>query len=153
MEINQPKKSYHEPMHTAEHILNQTMIRMFGTERSVMNHIEKKKSKCDYRYDRALTEDEVKALESEINRIIAMNLDVVENFVSKAEAEGRYNLAKLPVGVGDTLRIISVGDYDHCPCIGAHVSNTSEIGAIEIFSSDFNPETAILRLRYRLKQI
>ena len=152
MEINQPKKSYHEPMHTAEHILNQTMIRMFGTERSVTNHIEKKKSKCDYRFARALTEDEVKALEGEVNRIIAMNLNVVENFVSKAEAEGRYSLKKLPAEVGDTLRIISVGDYDHCPCIGAHVSNTSEIGAIEIFSTDFNPETAILRLRYRLRQ-
>ena len=35
-------------MHTAEHILNQTMIRMFGCERSKNTHIERKKSKCDY---------------------------------------------------------------------------------------------------------
>ena len=150
MDINQPKKSYHEPMHTAEHILNQTMIRMFGTERSVTNHIEKKKSKCDYRFTRALTTEEAKALESEVNRIIAQNLDVTESLVSRAEAEGRYSLTKLPAAAGDTLRIISVGDYDHCPCIGAHVANTSEIGAIEIFSTDFNSETNILRLRYRL---
>ena len=151
MEINQPKKSYHEPMHTAEHILNQTMIRIFGTERSVTNHIEKKKSKCDYRFDRALTPEEIKTLEGEVNRIIAQNLEVTENFVSKSDAKEHYNLTKLPEGVGDTLRIISVGDYDHCPCIGAHVSNTSEIGAIEIFSFDFNPEIGMLRLRYRLK--
>jgi len=43
--LNEAKKSYYEPMHTAEHILNQTMVRMFGCSRSVNAHIEKKKSK------------------------------------------------------------------------------------------------------------
>ena len=38
-----PKKDYFPPMHTAEHILNQTMVRMFGCERSLTNHIEKNK--------------------------------------------------------------------------------------------------------------
>ena len=41
----QPKKDYFEPMHTAEHILNQTMVRMFGCPRSRNAHIEKTKSK------------------------------------------------------------------------------------------------------------
>ena len=46
--LNEPKKLYNEPMHTCEHILNQTMVRMFGCGRSMNAHIEKKKSKCDY---------------------------------------------------------------------------------------------------------
>jgi len=46
-------------MHTAEHILNQTMVRMFGCGRSFSSHIEKKKSKCDYRFERALSEEEL----------------------------------------------------------------------------------------------
>jgi Ser-tRNA(Ala) deacylase AlaX len=150
-DINEAKKTYHEPMHTAEHILNQTMIRMFGTGRSIMNHIEKKKSKCDYHFDRALTDTEVKKLECEVNRIIAMNLEVKEQFVNKAEAEEHFNLSKLPKEATGQLRIISIGEYDHFPCIGAHVANTSEIGVFEIFSTDYDTETSRLRLRYKLK--
>jgi len=41
--LNEPKKDYNREMHTAEHILNQTMVRMFGTERSFSNHIERKR--------------------------------------------------------------------------------------------------------------
>ena len=53
-------KEYTEPrMHTAEHILNQTMVRMFDRGRSFSSHIEKKKSKCDYHFDRNLTSEEV----------------------------------------------------------------------------------------------
>ena len=52
MEINQPAAKFQDmsiaPMHTVEHILNQTMVRMFGCERSRNAHIERKKSKCDY---------------------------------------------------------------------------------------------------------
>ena len=40
------------PSHTCEHIVNQTMIRLFGCGRSVSAHIERKKSKLDYRLDR-----------------------------------------------------------------------------------------------------
>ncbi|MDO9680850.1 MAG: hypothetical protein Q7262_07525 [Bacteroidales bacterium] len=45
---------------------------------------------------------------------------------------------------------MAVGDYDYCPCIGQHVSNTSEIGAINIISTDFNSESGILRIRYKI---
>jgi hypothetical protein len=42
-QLNEHNKTEFPPMHSAEHILNQTMIRMFGCERSRTNHIEKKK--------------------------------------------------------------------------------------------------------------
>ncbi|MDP3397823.1 MAG: hypothetical protein Q8S23_01620 [Bacteroidales bacterium] len=148
--INEPKKDYNREMHTAEHILNQTMIRKFGTGRSVTNHIEKKKSKCDYRFDRPLDDVEVKMLEKSVNEVIAMSLDVNESFVTREEASDRYNVSKLPDNAGDVIRIIAVGDYDYCPCIGQHVSNTSEIGAINIISTDFNSESGILRIRYKI---
>ena len=48
IQLNGHNKQEYPPMHTAEHILNQTMIRMFGCERSKNTHIERKKSKCDY---------------------------------------------------------------------------------------------------------
>lgn len=148
--INEAKKDYNREMHTAEHILNQTMIIMFGTGRSVTNHIEKKKSKCDYRFNRSLEENEVKMLEQSVNEVIAKRLDVKESFVSREEAAKRYNVSKLPDDAGDVIRIIAVGDYDYCPCIGQHVANTSEIGGITIISTDFNEQTQILRIRYKV---
>ena len=52
-------KEYDPRMHSAEHILNQTMVRMFNRGRSFSAHIEKKKSKCDYNFDRELTQNEL----------------------------------------------------------------------------------------------
>ena len=58
-QINQPKKLYPIEMHTTEHILNQTMVRMFGCPRSRNAHIERKKSKCDYILDHEPTEQQI----------------------------------------------------------------------------------------------
>ncbi|HCT93718.1 MAG: hypothetical protein A2X19_06040 [Bacteroidetes bacterium GWE2_39_28] len=112
--------------------------------------VNNKKSKCDYRFNRPLEEKEVRMLESAVNDVIALNLDVKESFVSRKEAGEKYNVSKLPENVGDKIRIIAVGDYDYCPCIGQHVSKTSEIGVISIISTDFNEQTQILRIRYKI---
>ena len=114
------------PMHTAEHILNQTMVRMFGCPRSRNAHIERKKSKCDYLL--------VQAIEDKVNEVIAASLPVTIEFVPLSEAGAIVDLSKLPGNVSQTLRIVRVGDYDACACIGAHVSNTSEIGHFRILS-------------------
>ena len=57
-------------MHTCEHIINQTMIRLFGCGRSVSAHIERKKSKLDYRLEQQPTEEDVKRLEDAVNEVI-----------------------------------------------------------------------------------
>lgn len=135
--LNEHNKQEHPPMHTAEHILNQTMVRLFGCPRSKNTHIEKKKSKCDYFLDSLPTVEQIAQIESEVNRVISSNLDVTVSFIPLSEAEGLVDLSKLPENVSDTLRIVKVGDYDTCACIGAHVNNTSEIGEFKILSHDY----------------
>jgi len=142
-------KNYPPEMHTAEHILNGTMVKMFGRGRSFSAHIEKKKSKCDYRFDRDLTEEERRQIEGKVNEVIAGNHSITEEYIPKEEGEKLYNLERLPKGTGDTIRIIKVGDYDACPCIGQHVSNTSEIGKFRIISSSY--ENGVMRLRFKLE--
>ena len=80
-------KQYHPQMHSAEHILDQTMVRMFNKGRSFSNHIEKKKSKCDYHFDRALTEAEIETIENKVNEVIQQDLSVVEEFYPRVEVE------------------------------------------------------------------
>ncbi|MCL6103652.1 MAG: hypothetical protein M1292_14400 [Bacteroidetes bacterium] len=141
-------KSYDPRMHSAEHILNQTMVRMFGCERSFSSHIEKKKSKCDYHFKRALTPEEETELTERINQVIDRKLDITEKLISLSEAERSFNLKRLPEGSGDSIRIVSVGDYDDCPCIGPHVRNTAEIGHFQLVSTGF--EAGVLRVRFKL---
>ena len=143
-------KSYDPQMHTAEHILNQTMVRMFGCERSFSSHIEKKKSKCDYHFNRPLDPDEEHELVKQVNEVIGRNLDVKEQFLTLEEASKNFNLSRLPDEAGDEVRIVTVGEYDSCPCIGPHVSNTSEIGVFQLVSSSC--DNGILRVRFKLAE-
>lgn len=136
-------------MHTAEHILNQTMIRLFGTDRCFSAHIEKKKSKCDYHFNRPLNQVEAEQLATAINTIINQNLLVTAEMVSRSDAERLYNLGRLPEGQGEEeVRIVKIGDYDAVPCVGPHVAATKEIGQFRLISNDFSE--GVLRIRYKL---
>ena len=143
------EKNYDPRMHTAEHILNQTMVRKFNCGRAFSSHIEKKKSKCDYRISRALSIEEISEIENAVNSIIESNVNVTEGFVTKQEAAQFLDLSKLPADAPDSIRVIRVGDYDACACIGPHVKNTNEIGKFKITSSDFND--SVVRLRFKLE--
>ena len=146
--LNEVKKLYNEPMHTCEHILNQTMVRMYGCGRSVNAHIERKKSKCDYMLPTAPAEDQIAEITTRVNEIIAMHLPVYEELMNREEAAKIADLSKLPEEATETLRVIRVGDYDACACIGQHVDNTSELGRFEIISHDY--ENGRWRVRFKL---
>jgi len=142
------KKEFDSKMHSAEHILNQTMDRMFGCGRAFSAHIEKKKSKCDYHYNRDIGDDEIKEIEKHVNDVINDDLKVTEEYISKEEAKRYYNIDRLPSDTGDKIRIVKVGDYDVCPCIGPHVNSTKMIGRFRITSKNF--ENEVLRIRFKL---
>jgi len=144
----QSEKQIDPRMHSAEHILNGTMVKTYGCARSFTAHLEKKKSKCDYRFERDLTAEEVKALEARINGVIASDAPVREEFLDRATAALHYDLRRLPEDAGETVRIIHVGDYDACPCSGPHVRSTREIGTFRIISTSH--ESGILRIRFKL---
>jgi Ser-tRNA(Ala) deacylase AlaX len=143
-----PGKEYNPAMHTAEHILNSVMDKMYHCGRSFSSHIETKKSKCDYRIRKGLSDKEVSAVERTVNEIIKLNIPVGEELLSRREADQRYFTGKLPDDAGETIRIVSIGKFDVIPCIGHHVSNTSEIGKFSITSADFNE--GILRIRFKI---
>ena len=135
-------------MHTAEHILNQTMDRMLKCGRSFSAHIEREKSRCYYNFDRAMTSEEITRIESQVNEVIARDLAVIEELVDREEVAQWFDLTRVPEETGDRLRIITIGDYDRCPCIGEHVPSTKDIGSFEIYSHSF--ENGVLKLRFKL---
>ena len=147
--LNEHNKEEYPPMHSAEHILNATMVRMFGCPRSRNAHIERKKSKCDYELPSCPSDEQVSAIEAAVNEVISRNLEVTVEFMPRDEAAAIVDLTKLPEDVSETLRIVRVGDYDVCACAGAHVRNTSEIGIFKILSHDF--ENGRWRVRWKVQ--
>ena len=146
--LNAHNKAEYEPAHTAEHLLNATMVKMFGCPRSRNAHVEKKKSKCDYILDEEPTAEQVADIEAKVNEVISSNLEVTIDFIAKEEAAALVDLSKLPDDASETLRLVKIGDYDICACIGAHVKNTSEVGTFKIISHSY--ENGIWRLRWKV---
>ena len=146
--LNEHNKQEYPPMHTAEHILNATMVKMFGCPRSRNAHIERKKSKCDYQLAAAPTEAQIQEIEARVNEVIGRNLDVTVEYVDRDHIPPEVDLSKLPADASETLRLIRIGDYDICACAGTHVQNTAEIGSFKIISHDYNDGT--WRVRFKL---
>lgn len=146
--LNEHNKQEYPPMHTCEHIVNRTMVNIFGCGRAVSAHIERKKSKLDFALPKAPSVEDIENIEKTVNEVIARHLPVTTEFITQEEAVGRFDLKRLPDNASDTVRIVRVGDYDECLCIGLHVTNTSEIGTFRIISSDY--KDGIFRIRFKL---
>ena len=136
--LNEHHKEEFAPAHTAEHLLNQTMIRMFGCERSRNAHIERKKSKINYNLTVCPTAEQVTEIERIMNEVIEKDLPVTYEFVTRDNIPEGVVLDKLPEDASETLRIVRIGDYDICACIGNHVETTKEVGTFKITSTSYN---------------
>ena len=147
-QLNEHNKAEYPPMHTCEHIVNRTMVNLFGCGRAVSAHIERKKSKLDFALPQAPSAEDVERIERTVNEVIARHLNVTTEYITQADAVGRFDLKRLPEGASETVRVVKVGDYDECLCIGLHVANTAEIGTFKIVSSDYNE--GIFRMRFKL---
>ena len=126
--LNVHNKDEFPPAHTAEHLLNQVMIRMFGCERSRNAHIERKKSKISYHLDHKPSRQEEKAIGDKMNELIEEDLPVTSQ----------------------TIRLVRIGDFDVCPCIGKHVRSTSQIGRFEILGTNWDEQTHTFRIRFKV---
>ena len=147
--LNEHNKQEYEPAHTAEHLLNQTMIRMFGCERSKNAHIERKKSKINYNLNSCPTPEQVAEIERRMNELIQQDLPVTFEFVTRDNIPEGVVLDKLPEDASETLRIVRIGDYDFCACIGSHVKSTNEIESFKITSTSYNDGS--FRIVYKVK--
>lgn len=160
--LNDHNKEEFPPAHTAEHLLNQVMVRMFGCERSRNAHIERKKSKISWIIDHKPDRKEEKEIERRMNELIEEDLPVTFEFVSRAEFEGlildaapsspdaQLTLDRLPEDASETIRLVRIGDFDVCPCIGKHVRSTNQIGRFEILGTNWDNEKMSFRIRYKI---
>ncbi len=160
--LNDHNKDEFPPAHTAEHLLNQLMMRMFGCERSRNAHIERRKSKISYILEQKPDRKVEKEIERRMNELIAEDMPVTFQFVTRAELEGimmdaepdspeaRLSLERLPDDASETIRLVRIGDYDVCPCIGKHVRSTVQIGRFEMLGTNWDEQQHSFRIRFKI---
>lgn len=149
-ELNAHNKEEFAPAHTAEHLLNQVMVRMFGCERSSNAHIERKKSKINYELDHKPSRKEEKAIEDKMNELIEADLPVTFEYVDRNQLPEGVKTDRLPEDASETLRLVRIGSFDVCPCIGKHVRSTAQIGRFEMLGSNWDEMTHTFRIRFKV---
>lgn len=150
--LNEHNKEEFPPAHTAEHLLNQTMIRLFGCGRSINAHIERKKSKMTFRLDHKPSRQEEREIEREMQRLIDEDLPVSFEFVTQDTLPDGVTLDRLPDDASETIRLVRIGDYDVCPCIGRHVRSTAQIGRFEMLGTNWDEQERTFRVRFKVVQ-
>ena len=150
--LNSHNKEEFPPAHTAEHLLNQVMQRLFGCERSYNAHVERKKSKMSFRLDRKPSRQEEKAIATEMQRLIDEDLPVTFEYVTQDSVPEGVRLDRLPDDASETIRLVRIGDYDVCPCIGKHVRSTAQIGRFEMLGTNWDEHEHSFRVRFKIIQ-
>jgi Ser-tRNA(Ala) deacylase AlaX len=148
--FNDHNKEEFPPAHTAEHLLNQTMIRMFGCGRSFNAHVERKKSKMSFHIAQKPSRQDEREIENRMNELIAQDLPVTFEYATIDNLPPEVSADRLPSDVSDTIRLVRIGDYDVCPCIGKHVRSTSQIGRFELLGTNWDEQEHSFRVRFKI---
>ncbi len=148
--LNVHNKDEFAPAHTTEHILNQVMCRLFGCERSSNAHIERKKSKMNFTLDHKPSRQEEKAVVDMVNEVIEADMPVSFEYATRDSLPEGVTLDRLPEDASETIRLVRIGDFDVCPCIGKHVRSTGQIGKFELLGTSWDEMTHNYRIRFKV---
>ena len=85
-----------------------------------------------------------------MNELIEDDLPVSFEYVSKDELPEEVDASRLPDDASDTIRLVRIGDYDVCPCIGKHVRSTAQVGRFEMLGTNWDEHLHTFRIRFKV---
>ena len=91
-------------------------------------------------------------IERTMNELIEQDLPVTFEYVDRDNIPEDVNIDRLPEDATETIRLVRIGDYDVCPCIGKHVRSTAQIGRFEILGTNWDEHEHSFRIRYKVVQ-
>ncbi len=117
--------------HTATHLLHQALRDVLGnTVEQRGSNITPERLRFDFSYDRKLTDEEKKQVETVVNDKIQEGLEV--RCMDMPLEEARRLGAIGTFEYGDTVRVYCIGEYSKEFCGGPHVGNTADLGSFRI---------------------
>jgi len=140
-------------LHTATHLLNEALRRVLKKEDIVQrgSNITPERLRFDFNFDRALTPEEIDAVEKLVNEQIRKGLPVVREEMTVEEAKACCAQAVFDNKYGNTVSVYKAGDFSTEICGGPHVSNTSELGTFKI-TKEKGIASGVRRIRAILEQ-
>ena len=103
-----------------------------------------------FHLDHKPTRQEEKEIERRMNELIEEDLPVTFEFVTRENIPDGVMLDRLPDDASETIRLVRIGDYDVCPCIGKHVRSTSQIGRFEMLGTNWDEIEKSFRVRFKI---
>ena len=119
--------------HSATHLLQKALQEVLGGSVAQKgSYQDTERTRFDFSFGRAMTAEEIKAVEDRVNEQISADLPVVTNVMSIEEAKKTGAMALFGEKYGDTVRVVNMGDWSVELCGGTHVKTTSRIGVFKI---------------------
>jgi len=123
--------------HSATHLLQKALREVLGTHvEQAGSYQDADRTRFDFSHFQAMTAEELQAVERIVNEKIAEGIPVETNVMTVEAAKKTGAMALFGEKYGETVRVVSMGDFSKEFCGGTHVANTADITAFKILSEN-----------------
>ncbi len=135
LSVNEAERKATSKNHSATHLLQGALQQVFGDSvHQKGSSQDTERTRFDFSYSSAMTADEIAKVEKIVNEQINAALPIRTDVMTIEEAKKTGAMALFGEKYGDTVRVVSMGDFSKELCGGTHVANTADIQAFKILS-------------------
>ena len=133
--IDQERRDAISRAHTATHMVHKAFREVLGeTATQAGSENSPGRFRFDFPATGAVSDAVLDEVESRVNTLLLDNLEVTAQSMSQAEAKAIGAMALFGEKYGDTVRVVSVGDWARELCGGTHVSRSGQLGVVKLLS-------------------